>query len=199
MFSGDGFSDGSDSYLQFRDAHAPCLLKLCIPPSNGIVRWWLFPEFGAELPLDNCTPTIVLNNPVLCLMRRAQSCQFQSVKKYWIFDKLRYWCRYINYQTSATCIKTTKPTFHRISIKTYADVLTGHHSLKHTFDLCVLLFEPYSEVKATLQEMLFCQIGMSEFHTAWHSEFLCFRKFTHRLNEVLNLRYLFVKLIMKLG
>ena len=21
---------------------------------HGIVRWWLFPEFGAELPLDNC-------------------------------------------------------------------------------------------------------------------------------------------------
>ena len=34
--------------------HAPCLLKLCIPPSNGIVWWWFFPEFGAELPLDNC-------------------------------------------------------------------------------------------------------------------------------------------------
>ena len=29
-------------------------------------RWWLFPEFDAELPLDNCTPTIVLNNPVFC-------------------------------------------------------------------------------------------------------------------------------------
>jgi len=44
--SGGGFSVGSDSYCQFRDTHAPCLLKLCIPPSNGIVRWWLFPEFG---------------------------------------------------------------------------------------------------------------------------------------------------------
>jgi len=54
--SGDGFNGGSDSYLQFRDTHAPCLLKLCIPPSNGIVRWWLFPEFGAVLALDNCTP-----------------------------------------------------------------------------------------------------------------------------------------------
>jgi len=60
----DGFSGGSDSYLQFRDTHAPCLLKLCITPSNGIFRWWLFPEFGAEMPLDNCTPTIILNNPV---------------------------------------------------------------------------------------------------------------------------------------
>jgi len=46
------------------DTHAPCRLKLCIPPSNGIVRLWLFPEFGAELPLDNCTPTVILNNPV---------------------------------------------------------------------------------------------------------------------------------------
>ena len=46
--SGDGFNSGSDAYLQFRDTHAPCLLKLCIPPSNGIVRWWLFPEFGAD-------------------------------------------------------------------------------------------------------------------------------------------------------
>ena len=62
--SGDGFNGGSDSYLQFRDTHAPCLLKLCIPPSNGIVRWWLFPEFGAELPLDNCPLTVILNNPV---------------------------------------------------------------------------------------------------------------------------------------
>ena len=33
--------------------HAPCLLKLCIPPSNGIFRRWLFPEFGAEMSLDN--------------------------------------------------------------------------------------------------------------------------------------------------
>ena len=62
--SDDGFNGGSDTYLQFRDTHAPSLLKLCIPPSNGIVRWWLFPEFGVELPLDNCTPTIILNNPV---------------------------------------------------------------------------------------------------------------------------------------
>jgi len=62
--SGDGFNGGSDSYLQFRDTHAPCLLKLCIPSSNGILRWWLFREFGAELPLDNFTPTIILNNPV---------------------------------------------------------------------------------------------------------------------------------------
>jgi len=45
----------------------PCLLKLCIPPSNGTVRWWLFPEFGAELPLDNCTTTFILNNPVFIL------------------------------------------------------------------------------------------------------------------------------------
>ena len=66
--SGDGLNGGSDSYLQFRDTHAPCLLKLCIPPSNGIVRWWLFPEFGAELPLDNCTPTIILNNTVYLVM-----------------------------------------------------------------------------------------------------------------------------------
>jgi len=63
--SGDGFTGGSDSYLQLRYTHAPCLLKLCTPPSNGIVRWWLFPEFGAELPLDSCTTTIILNNPVL--------------------------------------------------------------------------------------------------------------------------------------
>jgi len=63
--SGVGFSGGSDSYLQFRDTHAPCLLKMCIPPLNGIVRWRLFPEFGAELSLDNCTPNIILNNPVL--------------------------------------------------------------------------------------------------------------------------------------
>ena len=63
--SGDGFNGGSDSYLQFRDKHATCLLKLCIPTSNGIVRWWLFPEFCDELPLENCTPTIILNNPVV--------------------------------------------------------------------------------------------------------------------------------------
>jgi len=62
--SGDGFNGGFDSYLQSRDTHATCRLKLCIPPVNGIVRWWLFPEFGADLPLDNCTPTIILNNPV---------------------------------------------------------------------------------------------------------------------------------------
>ena len=62
--SGDCFNGGSDWYLQFRDRHAPSLFKLCIPPSNGIVRWWLFPEFGAELLLENCTPKIVLNNSV---------------------------------------------------------------------------------------------------------------------------------------
>jgi len=74
---GDGFNGGSDSYLQFRDTHAPCLLKLCIPPSNGIVRWRLFPEFGAELPLDNCTPTIILNNPVL--LRSQKGHQKQNI------------------------------------------------------------------------------------------------------------------------
>jgi len=68
MSDGDGFNGGSDSYLQFRDTHVPCLLKLCIPPSSGIVRWWLFPEFGAELPLDNFTPTVILNNPVFIVI-----------------------------------------------------------------------------------------------------------------------------------
>ena len=42
LVSGDGFNGGSDSCPQFRDTHG----------------------FGAELPLDNCTPTIILNNPV---------------------------------------------------------------------------------------------------------------------------------------
>jgi hypothetical protein len=32
----------------FPFAHAPCLLKLCIPPWNGIVRWWLFTECGGR-------------------------------------------------------------------------------------------------------------------------------------------------------
>jgi len=74
--SGDGFNGGSDSYLQFRDTNSPCLLKLCIPPSNGIVRWWLFSEFGAELPLDNCTPIVILNNPVFPSfhLKFVQSC-----------------------------------------------------------------------------------------------------------------------------
>ena len=62
--SGDGFNGSSDSYLQFRNIHAPCLLKLLIVASNGIVIWWLFPEFSADSPLDNCTLTIILNNPV---------------------------------------------------------------------------------------------------------------------------------------
>ena len=43
-------------------------------PSNGIVRWWLFPEFGAELPLDNYTPTIILNNPVYTNSYTLHSC-----------------------------------------------------------------------------------------------------------------------------
>jgi len=77
--SGYSFNGGSDSYLQFRDTHAPCLLKLCIPPSNGIVWWWLFPEFGAELPLDNCTPTIILNDPVYMLTAQATARQTLGV------------------------------------------------------------------------------------------------------------------------
>ena len=52
--------------------HTPCLLKLCIPPSNGTVRWRLFPEFGAELSLDNCTTTIILNNPVLAVAGQVE-------------------------------------------------------------------------------------------------------------------------------
>ena len=67
--SGDGFSGSSDSSLQLWDTRAACLLKLCIPPSNGIIRWWLFPKFGAELPLDNCTLTVILNNPVYLINR----------------------------------------------------------------------------------------------------------------------------------
>jgi len=44
----------------FPFTHAPYLLKLCIPPWNGIVRWCLFSEIGAELPLDNCNcPTFM--------------------------------------------------------------------------------------------------------------------------------------------
>ena len=34
--------------------HAPCLLKLCIPPSNGIVRWCRFPNL-----VRNCCWTII--------------------------------------------------------------------------------------------------------------------------------------------
>jgi hypothetical protein len=35
----------------------------------------LFPEFGAELPLNNCTPTGILNNPahiVTAVLRRRK-------------------------------------------------------------------------------------------------------------------------------
>jgi len=62
--TGNGFNSGSDSYLQFRNTHEPCLLKLCIPPWDGIVRGWIFPEFGAELPLDYCTRIIILNKHI---------------------------------------------------------------------------------------------------------------------------------------
>jgi len=91
--SGDGFSGGTDSYLQFRDTHVPCLLKLCIPPSNGIVRWWLFPEFCGELPQGNCTPTIILNNPVHYLLhvpytvhgpRRIYSMEWERLLRPWL-------------------------------------------------------------------------------------------------------------------
>ena len=52
--SGDGFSGGSDSYLQFQDTHTPCLLKLGIPPSNGIADGGCFPNLAW-----NCRWTIV--------------------------------------------------------------------------------------------------------------------------------------------
>jgi hypothetical protein len=42
----------------------PDQLKMYITPSNGIVRVWLLTEFGAELPLENCTPKIISNNHV---------------------------------------------------------------------------------------------------------------------------------------
>jgi hypothetical protein len=54
--SGDGFNGGSDSYLQFRDTHAPCLLKLCIPPSNGIVRWFFFPRIWCGIAAGKFYP-----------------------------------------------------------------------------------------------------------------------------------------------
>ena len=60
--SSDDFNGGSDSYVPFWNTHESCLLNFCIPLSNGIFRLWLLPEFGAELPLDNCTPTIILIN-----------------------------------------------------------------------------------------------------------------------------------------
>jgi len=61
--SGDGFSGGSDSYLQFRDTNATCLLKLCIPPSNGIVRWWIVSRIWCGIAAV-IAPTVILNNPV---------------------------------------------------------------------------------------------------------------------------------------
>jgi len=79
--SGDGFSGDSDSYLQFRVTRAACLLKLCIPPSNGIVRWWLFPKFGAELPLDSCAPTIILNNPVYLINRTTMRMNHLKIRE----------------------------------------------------------------------------------------------------------------------
>jgi hypothetical protein len=61
LVRGNGFNGGFDSYLPFGNTHAPCLLKLCIPPSDGIIRGWLFIGFGAEFPLGNCTPTVTFN------------------------------------------------------------------------------------------------------------------------------------------
>jgi len=57
--SGDRFNGFSVSILRSRNIHATSFLKLCIPLSTGIVRLWLFPEFGAELPLDKCNQTII--------------------------------------------------------------------------------------------------------------------------------------------
>jgi len=64
LVGGNSFNGNSGWYLPFRNTYAPCLMKLCIMPSNGIVRVWLFPEFGAELPLDNCTLTTILHTLV---------------------------------------------------------------------------------------------------------------------------------------
>jgi hypothetical protein len=65
------------AYQCFTFTHAPCLLKLCIPPSNGIVRWWLFLIFVAELLLDNCNwPTFIKRKQtkrLLCAVRRHLS------------------------------------------------------------------------------------------------------------------------------
>jgi len=54
--SGDCFNGGSDSYLQFRDTNAPCLLKLCIPPSSGIVGWWLLSRFWCGIAAGQLYP-----------------------------------------------------------------------------------------------------------------------------------------------
>jgi len=77
-------------YLQFRDTHAPCLLKLCTPPSNGIVRRWLFPEFVAELPLDNCTPTNILNNPVFQSLLTSNEIDLTDKCRYNTWNSLLY-------------------------------------------------------------------------------------------------------------
>jgi len=64
----------------FPFAHAPRLLKLCTPPSNGIVRWWLFPEFGAELLLDNCNwPTFMKCKHTNCLLT-AVRCHLSKLR-----------------------------------------------------------------------------------------------------------------------
>ena len=76
LVKGNGFNGGSDSYLPFRNTHAPCLLKLCIPPSDGIIKVWLFIGIGAEFPLGNCTPTITLNkhNYIYIDLHRKTNC-----------------------------------------------------------------------------------------------------------------------------
>jgi len=54
--SDDGFNGGSDSYLQFRDTHAPCNLKLFIPTSNTIVSWWFFSRIGCGIAAGQMYP-----------------------------------------------------------------------------------------------------------------------------------------------
>ena len=70
--TGNGFKGRSVWYLPVRNTHAHTLLKECTPSSNGIVRGWLFPEFGAELQLDNCTLKITLNIYIYIYIYRAE-------------------------------------------------------------------------------------------------------------------------------
>jgi hypothetical protein len=62
--TGIAFNGDSDSNQSVPEYTRTLSLETVHTAFEWNVRGWLFPEFGAELPLDNGTPTIILNKHV---------------------------------------------------------------------------------------------------------------------------------------
>ena len=131
--SGDGFNGGSDSYLQFRDTRAPCLLKLHTTIERNC-QMVVVSRIWCGIAAGNLTPTIILNNPVCWVCTEIFDSKLFCLCSMWLFFRIWIgWWWWLNIMY----FSFTKVSIFFTTVRNWQSRLSSCRSSKFLFSVAV--------------------------------------------------------------